>query len=369
LDWENHEGPGGYLNRGKRRSKGQRIGNIGEHIFAGWAEDRSLSANKAEKDYGIDFFCQVFRRAGKGGEEATGRVLGVQVKSTEGKSRPRVIIDREDAVDLLKQDIPTALIGVHVEQKSVHFKFLGKEFIDQMNQFLASENQTLSIQFAKMDSKISGFDEQLAYYSTVGVQHELRLYKAKLGLEKVIKGASFSLVYTEGGALASLKVPWLGSALQIEPRERDKFRTLVFEEQKPFDNIPDLALKPEIMKLLELVKGPMLIEGTLGEDVDITVDYQSKRATAEFRKSRVGDETAFTSPMGLSLVFSDARRHHGRLTHELQVRLFQTPTPLNQNRNLAFLRLLRSGAQLSIDGRTFTSLDQWDRPLCESAQQ
>lgn len=347
------------MTRGKRKSKAQRIGRKGEHIFAAWAEDRLLSANKVEADYGIDFFCQLFRRVTKVAEEATGKTLGVQVKSTEGKSRPRVIIDRKDAVDLLKQDMPTALIGVHVERGSVHFKFLGKEFIDQLNQFLASEDQTLSIQFVSMDSTGSDFDRQLAHYSRIGVQHELRLHKTQLGLEKAVKGISFSLVYTAGGALAMLQVPWLGSAFHIRPRDRDKFRTLVFEQQKPFHEIPDLALKPEVMKLLELVKGPALIEGTAGEDVEIAIEHQNLRATAGFRMCRVGDETAFTSRMGISLVFSDARRHRGKQAHELQIRLFATTDSLNQENNLAFLRLLRSGAKLSIDGEKFISLDEW----------
>ena len=94
-------------NRGKRRSLSQKIGDKAEHQFGAWATDRGLSATLVWKDYGLDFVCQIFQKVPHStSEEIHGAVLMAQVRGTEGASRPRIKLNREDAEKLLRQTGP-----------------------------------------------------------------------------------------------------------------------------------------------------------------------------------------------------------------------------------------------------------------------
>ena len=42
----------------KKRTKSQKVGEIGENIFKDFALENDLLPNKMEYDYGIDFVCQ-----------------------------------------------------------------------------------------------------------------------------------------------------------------------------------------------------------------------------------------------------------------------------------------------------------------------
>ena len=159
---------------------GQRIGAKGEKLFSLWSEDRGLASTKADPDYGIDFWCQVLRPAGKKSfEEATGAILAVQVKATEGKTRPRVILDRNDAVNLLRQTHATVLVAVRPSVHAVLFLFIGQTLIDRLNDFLASTAKTHSVRLDEFETDVAEFDRSLMYFTRPGTQHRLRIYKAQ----------------------------------------------------------------------------------------------------------------------------------------------------------------------------------------------
>jgi Domain of unknown function (DUF4365) len=204
------------MDRGKRRSLGQRIGTKGEKRFALWATDRRLSTNKVDDDYGVDFLCQILRSVGKNrSEEATGALLAVQVKATDGRTRPRVTLDRQDAVNLLRQTQTTALVAVGPEEPYVHFLFLDQAFIDRLSLFLASPNSTASVRLDEMKADSEEFDRQLSYLSQPGTQHRLRIYKAEKDIVAAIPGSSLSVQHLSGGGIAVVDVPCLPSALHV----------------------------------------------------------------------------------------------------------------------------------------------------------
>jgi hypothetical protein len=55
-----------------------------------------------------------------------------------------------------------------------------------------------------------------------GVQHRLRLYKANGQVAAAIPGSSVSVHQAPEGGLAIVNVPWIGSALVVEPSERER---------------------------------------------------------------------------------------------------------------------------------------------------
>jgi hypothetical protein len=79
------------MDRGKRLSRGNVIGKQGELAFAQWALDHQLSANKADTDVGVDFFCQVMAPvANSESIEGAGSILGAQVKAVDDEDKPRL---------------------------------------------------------------------------------------------------------------------------------------------------------------------------------------------------------------------------------------------------------------------------------------
>jgi hypothetical protein len=125
------------MDRGKRLSRSNVIGKKGEHAFAQWALDHQLSANKADTDVGVDFFCQVMGPvADSESIEGAGSILGAQVKTVDDEDRPRLKLSRIDVTDLLRQNQATCLFGLRLSDSSVRFQFLTKEFIDQLLGFL-----------------------------------------------------------------------------------------------------------------------------------------------------------------------------------------------------------------------------------------
>src|SRR5580693_5560368 len=91
------------MDRGKRLSRSNVIGKQGELAFAQWALDHNLSANKAETDVGVDYFCQVLSPVtGSESMEGAGPILGAQVKTVDDEEKPRLKLNRIDATDLLR---------------------------------------------------------------------------------------------------------------------------------------------------------------------------------------------------------------------------------------------------------------------------
>ena len=297
------------MDRGKRRSLSQRIGTKGEKHFALWAIDRHLSPNKVEDDYGIDYLSQILRPVeNSSSEEASGAILAAQIRATTGKKRPRVVLKRGDATNLLRQTQATALVAVGSEAPYVHYLFIDERFIDRLSKFLASQNESLSIRLDEMSSGTSEFDAQLAYFSRVGTQYRLSVYKTESGLNAVIPGAMLSIQQAAGGGIAVVEVPWIQSALQIEPVARETVRTLLFEEGKLPNAIPGVSLKPELVRVQDVVDGPILIQGGVERDVVLTARLGEIRASATFHERPLSDEVAYTHPAGFALVLSGRRK-------------------------------------------------------------
>jgi hypothetical protein len=221
---------------GKRRSLAQRIGKKGESLFSTWAVDHHLSPNKTEEDLGVDFFCQVLRPIGSSkSEDVTGAVLAVHVRATEGESRPRILLDRVDAVSLLVHSQPACLVGVHVETGQIAFLFVDEPLIDRLRKFISSSRQTHSIRLDEMELESATFDRRLRVHIRPGVQQRIVIYKAQRTIESVVPGASISLHHSCDGGNAIVQMPWVSSALSIEPQALDEVRMLAFEKGKSPD--------------------------------------------------------------------------------------------------------------------------------------
>lgn len=336
------------MDRGKRRSLAQRIGRKGEGLFSAWAVDHHLSPTKTEEDLGVDFFCQVLRPTHSGKpEDVTGAVLAVHVRATEGDSRPRILLDRTDAANILQHTHPACLIGVNAKTRQIVFLFVEEEFIDRLQHFLNSQHQTLSIRLDEMELDSAAFDSKLMVHIRPGTQQRIAIYKAQRTIEGIVPGASVSLHHTSDGGQGIVQIPWISSALAIDPARRDQVRMLAFEKGIPPDQWPGISLQPEFLSLFDLVDGPTYLLGAIERDEELVIESDGETASATFRIRRVGDEFAYVHDMGLALVHSDRRRREKIWVHEMEVRLFKGSVSLGLGaQDLPFFRLLRPGARL-----------------------
>lgn len=338
----------------------QRIGKKGESLFETWAVDHHLSPNKTDEDLGVDFFCQVLRsKDASTSEDVTGAVLGVHVRATEGKTRPRILLDRIDAIDLLQHSHPACLIGIQANTGQIGVLFVEESFIDRLQDFLRSSRKTLSIRLDEMELDSAKFDRKLMDHVRPGVQQRVAVYKAQRTIQSVAPGASLSVQHTSSGGSAVVDLPWVTSALTIDPKTRDDVRVLAFEKGKSPDEWPGVSLRPEFLPLLDLADGPAFLRGAVEREEEMVVECDGQRASTTFRIRRAADEFAYVHELGLALVSSDRRRRQKEWVHEMEARLFRGSTSLGDGTDaLPFFRLLRVGAQFVRSGAPI-SIDTW----------
>lgn len=349
------------MDRGKRRSRAQRIGRKGEAIFESWATDRGLSANKVDEDYGIDFFCQVLRPVGTfGSEEATGAVIAVQVKAIEGDTRPRVKLERTDAINLLRQNHAVCLVAVHLQVSSVKFLFLDENLIKKLNEFMASSNDSLSIRLDEMNSDVNLFDKMLSYHCKPGTIQRLMILKAEQHIATKIPGSSLSIQQDKSGGSAIIDVPWFGSAFRFNSERPDVIRKMIFEDGKLPQNLKGLLLKTDLKPVHNLVDGSVMIRGKFERESVLTLENKGTISSATFQLRLIDDEWAYSNPVGLCFIVSDRRKNGKLWIHALDGSIFSSKQSLGQLQSLLpFLRLLKKGTQLSIDGKPFIPVESW----------
>jgi hypothetical protein len=131
--------------RGKRRTHSQRIGEIGESIFKTWATENAPSPQKVDQDYGVDFFSQVLSPIAHKGEELIGAILGAQVRSVEGGSRPRIKLNKTDIENAMRVQVPFCFFAVDTQKKEVSWLFLDEQLIRGFWAFLQGKQKTMTL--------------------------------------------------------------------------------------------------------------------------------------------------------------------------------------------------------------------------------
>lgn len=176
--------------RGKRMSRPQQIGKLGEDVFRLWATENHLSVTKPEFDMGIDFLCQVLAPiAGSKSFEGVGALFGAQIKTVESGKQSRFPLNRKDATDLLRQTQATGIFGVELDIKTVFFRFPDEDLMDQLQEFLQSKNATWSLPYSAMTSDVSSFGAQFLRHVNLNTQSRLRIRRANQRLIKAIPGS------------------------------------------------------------------------------------------------------------------------------------------------------------------------------------
>jgi hypothetical protein len=346
--------------KGKRRSKSQRIGKIGEKLFEIWATARQLTTQKVEEDVGIDFFCQIMKTIGAGVEEATGAVLAVQARSVEGR-RKRVRLSREDAENILRTEAPFCLIGVDTESHSIFYKFLDEKFVRLLHSFLMSDNRSISFKVDDLQNDSNRFLAELNQVRRPSLQHRLLMLKAELNIASVIPGGRLFIRQGTEGDFAIVSAPWLTAAFEVSSHKQSEIAELFFEEGKlPASEIEGFRMRPEIKKLFDIVDGKVLLSGELEKNGILTVKLNSESETSSVKIRHIGDEYAFISETGCVLVFSETRKVKDQHVHEMKLSFTKEDVgDLSSVKARKFLKLLNAKSKLLLDNKPWIDITSW----------
>jgi hypothetical protein len=348
------------MDRGKRLSPSNIIGKKGELEFAQWALDHQLSANKAEIDIGVDFFCQVMTSvAGSESMEGTGPILGAQVKTVEDEEKPRLKLDRIDVTDLLRQTQATCLFGVRLSDKSVHFQFLTKEFVDRLLTFLDTEASEFSIPYASMSDDLVLFRKLLRKYSNPFEQLQLRIHFIQRRVTKAIPGANLAVESTDKTTVCQVFVPWASSAFTVDSSAREEVRLNVLRGGTIDPNRDGVALHPVILEALKETQSSRLKLGVARpQRVRVGIRWQDRHATEPFELCVYESEIAYVHRSGLRLTSNtNPEKTQDGYFHAMESEVFRPLNPAAlSGRALNFFRLFKPGAILSLR-------QDWDLPL------
>lgn len=348
--------------RGKRRTRGQRIGEKGEGLYKTWGTDNGLTSQKLAEDYGIDFFSLELRPISKSIEEATGTVLASQVRSIEGARRKRIKLDRTDAETALRLRIPYCLVAIDVSEKRVYHRFLDEAFLIELDEFLNSSQKTLTLRLDSFAQGTDRFRDDLARAAEQGRQYRLRILKAEREIISDIPGASLHVIQDSGAGFAAVHLPWITQAFAIEAGSQAEAAEFVFDKGTlPPPEHPRIRIRPIFKDAKDIASGPIVIQGRFEEERNLFVEKEGKHVIAPFGLRRIGDERAYVGESGLILIISDPREIDGIPKHLMSVRLTETGAkPLIAcDASGDFLRMLKPNAKLNEQGREGIPISRW----------
>jgi hypothetical protein len=342
--------------RGKRLSRSNVIGKQGEVAFQQWAFRHHLSANKADTDVGIDFFCQVMSPVpGSTSVEVAGAILGAQVKTVDQNEKPSLTLNRIDAIDLLRQNQPTCVFGVRLSDGSVRFQFLNIDFMDRLLEFLETERESMSISYAALSGDSVLFERLLRKCSNPFEQLQLRIHLIKKRMTKAIPGADLTIQSTGGDTKSRIYVPTVSSAFVVDEEVREKIRLKMLREGT-IDPLEDgVYLHPAILSAIRDTQSSQVeLAAQTGKRVTVGIRWRGKYASEPFERYLHGSEVAFVHPTGLRLTWDTKREKvSGVYMHATESELFKPKRRVSLKGNpLSFFRLFQPGAELYFESDT-----------------
>jgi len=348
------------VSRGKRLSRSNIIGEQGELFFRQWALGHNLVANKVTTDIGVDFFCQLTAPVENSGSvEGQGPILAAQVKTVEHGEDARLILNRIDATDLLRQTHATCLFGIRLSDQSIRFQFLDRSFIDRLVLFLDGKNKQLTLSYKTLATDRSLFLRLLKRYTNSFEQMQLRIHLIQQRLTTGIPGSRFSVESTDEETLSKVTLPGIASAFSISPKAEHEVRLNFLREGSIDPEQQGVELHPAIGDLLRQTNSSRaLVLSADSSTVRVNVRWEGATATEAFDYREFRTEKSFVHRSGLRITIDRSTVvRAGVHEHPMEWEVFQPtrPTPLSGSA-LVFFRLFQPGATIELQAG-------WEVPL------
>lgn len=349
----------------KKRTRGQRGGELGEADFRSIALREGLLPTKVEHDYGIDFLCAVEARPDRAGtSNLVGVLIGAAVRTSD-KPRARSKLAASDAGELLAAQFPVCVVLLDLQAKPVamHFRFVEGEFALKLAEFVDGSADELTLTPAMLLPR-ADFQRELVKSLQPGHAERLRLLLAERGLVKAIPDSRLEI---ERDANGDLTIVELRSAVdQFEmgtPEKRRAVYDAIFGAPALLpDRFVELPRKPSMFAALRGLPPRILIAGPMrAHTCVIEVRDGSASASCEFTARVAGEWHGYVHDSGLSIRVSRAIERNGQMVH-------LTESAIDKNAAIdlgavpdlwAFLELCSPSARLFVDDDEFPGIDSF----------
>jgi hypothetical protein len=339
---------------GKKITRSQKIGDLGESIFETFALKNGLIPNKVKRDYGIDFVCQPTERSSFDGiSHVKSSLLGVNVRSCSQR-RARVKYSKDDITQILKTDFPALLVLVDVENEVVYHRFLDIDLLKFFHYEIAQGKQSITMTPTKMNHGDYEFQNALAQVMEAKNQQKLRLCVMQHRLSQLIGPSRLSIQRSSEGSFAVVEV---FNFEEIFKNQEDKIKSTVREIilstrlDRGFSLPLEQINRAIVHELGDYVEKTALFTRIPSKPETLFVKCDDNVVECLFEVRKFGDEISFYHIAGLSIIFSGPRKEEDSLYyHHFDVK-YNDPAsePLFNHKELVnFLKNCKENATLHL---------------------
>lgn len=337
----------------KKRSKSQKIGDIGEDTFRLFARKNGLLPNKVESDYGIDFLCQCVEEHDDGLDIVTPVFVFANVKAS-GKTRTRRKLERDDIENSPQCVNPLFFILVDTLNDKLYYKFFDLDLLEEFHNAIINNSEytlTPSTMTLGKENDID-FQNELTRISKPEYQDKLKIRKYELQLENIFGNAELKIIQHNDGNLAIIKTSKIENIYKRDSQSfslaRDTFLSCSFDNETW---LPQTTLDTQLLESFEPIASKILMVSPMPHfSAQITVTNKLKKAKSTFEVRKFHDETSYYHPSGLTLISSKARKNEtdGLYYHHFEVVCKDTNAePLfNHPEVIKFIKLCKADSKI-----------------------
>ena len=296
---------------GKKITRSQKIGDLGESIFETFALKNGLIPNKVKRDYGIDFVCQPTQRSLFAGiSQVKSSLLGVNVRSSSQR-RVRVKYSKDDITQILKTDFPVLLALVDVENEVIYHRFLDIDLLEFLHYKIAQGKQSVTMTPSKMNHGDQEFQNALALVMEAKYQQKLRLRVMQHRLSQLVGPSRLSIQRSPEGSFAVVEI---FNFEEIFKNQEDKIKSTVREIilssrlDRGFSLPSEQINRAIVHELGDYVEKIALFTRIPSKPETLFVKCNNNVAECLFEVRKFGDEISFYHVAGLSIIFSGPRK-------------------------------------------------------------
>lgn len=294
----------------KKQSKSQNIGEQGEDIFRCFASQIGLIPNKIERDYGIDFLCQIPENLSSNYPKIVKfSVIGAIVRTSNAK-KPHRSLKKDDIDSMLRADFPIVVILIGLKKKEVYYRFLDAELLKELHETLRCGKRQFILRPRSMNKDNNEFKKSLYVITRNENQQKLRLLFTQLRLHEIIGKAKLTFIYQENGNVVLVEVDDLTQIFDKSKREYLSIRqTYLTGSYTSGIVIPEKAIKENFIRALDDFSRVTIISSHKTYKQMPLILKQASNVVSEcaFKHEYFGDEHSLHHKGGLTLVFSDVR--------------------------------------------------------------
>jgi hypothetical protein len=305
----------------KEQGPSNRIGAIGESAFHLFATKQGLLPTRPDRDVGLDFVCQVNEdHLADRPTRIAPVIVGFAVRSTAADDG-RVRLSRDDADFLLRFNDPVGLVLVdeRTDPETFHHRMMDEGFANELANFLASEQQTMSLTPARCRGT-SDFRGDVIAAIVPGEVERRRLAIARQRLDERIGIVRLQIQRDEDGdvtVVTALQLWNLFRTMSDVDRELLHYATFGAPSRLQ-ERLAAMEMREDFISELDRLPEPYIVGGGVQNAASqLRVEGPEGEAEITLRYTRNGGHYGYVHDAGFALTVSDRRQENGIWVHAM----------------------------------------------------